>query len=29
MAGKTILIVDDDEDITEVITLYLEKEGYV
>jgi DNA-binding response OmpR family regulator len=29
VAGKTILIVDDDEDITEVITLYLEKEGYV
>ncbi|MGI6551144.1 MAG: response regulator transcription factor [Syntrophomonadales bacterium] len=28
MAGETILIVDDDEDIREVITLYLEKEGY-
>lgn len=28
MAGETILIVDDDEDIREIITLYLEKEGY-
>lgn len=28
MAGETILIVDDDEDIRVVITLYLEKEGY-
>ncbi|MFZ5944966.1 MAG: winged helix-turn-helix domain-containing protein [Bacillota bacterium] len=28
MAGETILVVDDDEDIREVIKLYLEKEGY-
>ncbi|QGT98697.1 Two-component transcriptional response regulator, LuxR family [Candidatus Syntrophocurvum alkaliphilum] len=28
MAGETILIVDDDADIREIITLYLEKEGY-
>ncbi|ABR47942.1 two component transcriptional regulator, winged helix family [Alkaliphilus metalliredigens QYMF] len=28
MAGETILVVDDDEDIREIITLYLEKEGY-
>ncbi|MDW7674561.1 MAG: response regulator transcription factor [Bacillota bacterium] len=28
MAGETILIVDDDEDIREVLTLYLKKEGY-
>ena len=28
MAGETILIVDDEEDIREVLTLYLEKEGY-
>ncbi len=28
MAGETILIVDDDEDIREVISLYLEKQGY-
>lgn len=28
MAEETILIVDDDEDIREVLTLYLEKEGY-
>jgi DNA-binding response OmpR family regulator len=28
MAGETILIVDDDEDIREIITMYLESEGY-
>ncbi|SET17952.1 DNA-binding response regulator, OmpR family, contains REC and winged-helix (wHTH) domain [Natronincola peptidivorans] len=28
MAGETILVVDDDNDIREIITLYLEKEGY-
>ena len=28
MAGETILIVDDDEDIREILTLYLEKESY-
>lgn len=28
MAGETILIVDDDADIREIITIYLEKEGY-
>jgi len=28
LAGETILIVDDDEDIQEVLTLYLEKESY-
>ena len=28
MAGETILIVDDDEDICEVISLYLKKEGF-
>jgi DNA-binding response OmpR family regulator len=28
VAGETILIVDDDTDIREIITLYLEKEGY-
>lgn len=28
MAGETILVVDDDEDIREIITMYLEKEGY-
>lgn len=28
MAGETILVVDDDEDIQEIISLYLEKEGY-
>lgn len=29
MAGETILIIDDDMDIREIITLYLEKEGYI
>lgn len=28
MAGETILVVDDDMDIREIITMYLEKEGY-
>lgn len=28
MAGEKILVVDDDEDIREIITMYLEKEGY-
>lgn len=28
LAGETILVVDDDEDIREIITLYLEKEEY-
>ena len=28
MAGETILVVDDDADIREIITIYLEKEGY-
>lgn len=28
MAGETILIVDDDEDIREIISIYLENEGY-
>lgn len=28
MAGETILVVDDDEDIREIIALYLAKEGY-
>lgn len=28
MAGETILVVDDDRDIVEIITLYLENEGY-
>lgn len=28
MAGETILVVDDDEDIREIITMYLENEGY-
>lgn len=28
MAGETILIVDDDEDIREILTMYLENEGY-
>lgn len=28
MAGETILIVDDDADIREIITMYLENEGY-
>lgn len=28
MAGETILIVDDDEDIREIISMYLKKEGY-
>ena len=28
MAGERILIVDDDEDIREVLTLYLQREGY-
>jgi len=28
LAGETILIVDDDEDIREILTLYLEKESY-
>ena len=28
MAGETILIIDDDGDIREVLTIYLEKEGY-
>ncbi|MGE4284752.1 MAG: response regulator transcription factor [Clostridia bacterium] len=29
MAGETILVVDDDNDIREIITLYLQKEGYI
>ncbi|PKM51235.1 MAG: DNA-binding response regulator [Firmicutes bacterium HGW-Firmicutes-7] len=28
MAGETILVVDDDSDIREIISLYLEREGY-
>jgi len=28
VAGETILVVDDDMDIREIITMYLEKEGY-
>lgn len=28
MAGETILIIDDDQDIQEIISLYLEKDGY-
>ncbi|AZO95864.1 response regulator transcription factor [Halocella sp. SP3-1] len=28
MSGETILIVDDDEDIREIISIYLENEGY-
>jgi len=28
LAGERILIVDDDEDIREVLTLYLQREGY-
>ncbi|MFP4662547.1 MAG: response regulator [Halanaerobiales bacterium] len=28
MAGETILVVDDDEDIREIIAMYLENEGY-
>ncbi len=28
MAGENILVVDDDEDIREIISMYLEKEGY-
>lgn len=28
MAGETILLVDDSEDIIEIITMYLESEGY-
>lgn len=28
MAGETILVVDDDEDIREIITIYLKHEGY-
>lgn len=28
MAGETILVVDDDVDMREIITIYLEKEGY-
>lgn len=28
MARETILVVDDDKDIREIITIYLEKEGY-
>ena len=28
MAGETILVVDDDADIREIITIYLQKEGY-
>lgn len=28
MAGETILVVDDDTDIREIVTMYLEKEGY-
>jgi DNA-binding response OmpR family regulator len=28
MAGETILVVDDDKDIMEIISLYLENEGY-
>lgn len=28
MAGETILIVDDDRDVREILTLYLENEGY-
>jgi DNA-binding response OmpR family regulator len=28
LAGETILVVDDDEDIREIITLYLKNEGY-
>ncbi|OEF98142.1 response regulator transcription factor [Desulfuribacillus alkaliarsenatis] len=29
MAGETILIVDDDCDIREIISMYLQKEGYI
>ncbi|HBV88584.1 MAG TPA: DNA-binding response regulator [Desulfosporosinus sp.] len=28
MAGETILVVDDDDDIREIITMYLENEGF-
>jgi len=28
LAGETILVVDDDDDIREIITLYLENEGF-